>query len=323
MADRRHHVFVEASIAGGFARTTHSLTNVHESFLTRIHTTHHTIMKSTASDQPAVAAPSEKWLAAQQQERLRKTAAEVAAAASFDHPRIVTPEEWLTARLDLLRQEKEFTRQRDAFAARQRAMPWVKVEKHYAFHSPSGTVGLADLFGPHRQLIVQHFMFGPGWGEGCKSCSFMMDHFNPTVPHLAARDVAFAAISHAPLSEILRFKERMGWDVNWVSAHGSDFNFDFHVSFPPEQVEQGLPVTYNYTSQDVPNSELPGISVFAKDAAGAVYHTYSTYGRGVELVMTTYDLLDLVPKGRDEAGLEYGMAWVRYHDRYEANEETD
>jgi predicted dithiol-disulfide oxidoreductase (DUF899 family) len=271
-------------------------------------------MKTPSTDQPAVAAPSNKWLAAQQ-ERPRAIPADVQ-PTSFDHPTIVSPEVWLAARRELLREEKEFTRRCDALAARRRALPWVRVEKDYRFDSPRGRVSLADLFGHHRQLIVQHFMFGPGWEEGCKSCSFMTDHINPTVVHLAARGVSFAAISHAPLAEILPFKRRMGWNINWVSAHGTDFNTDFHVSFSPEDVERGL-VFYNFDMQEVPNEELPGISVFAKDAAGAVYHTYSTYGRGVELVMSTYRLLDVVPKGRDEAELEYGMAWLRYHDRYD------
>ena len=274
-------------------------------------------MKTASIDQPAAAAPSKKWLAAQQEERARSTTTtDAAQPASFENPAVVSREEWLAARQELLREEKELTRRCDAFGARQRALPWVKIEKNYLFDSPRGRVSLADLFGSHCQLIVQHFMFGPGWEEGCKSCSFMMDHIDPTVVHLAARDVAFAAVSHAPLAELLPFKQRMGWNINWVSAQGTDFNADFHVSFSPEDVAPGK-VLYNFTLQEAPNEELPGISVFAKDAAGAVYHTYSTYGRGVELVMTAYRLLDLVPKGRDEAGLENGMAWVRYHDRYD------
>lgn len=234
----------------------------------------------------------------------------------MNSPKIVSPEEWLTARLALLRQEKEYTRLGDQLSADRRELPWVRMTNAYAFESPAGRVSLADLFGGHRQLIVQHFMLGPGWEQGCKSCSFMLDHFNPTVPHLAARDVAFAAISHAPLAEILPFKARMGWDVNWVSSHGTGFNQDFHVSFTEEEIARGG-VPYNYGRMDFPQTEAPGISVFARDDAGAVYHTYSTYGRGVEVVMTTYDLLDLVPKGRDEAGLEYGMEWLRHHDRYD------
>lgn len=230
--------------------------------------------------------------------------------------RTVSPEAWLAARQELLRDEKEFTRLQDKINARRRSLPWVKITKPYTFASPQGRVTLADLFAGRSQLIVQHFMFGPGWEEGCKSCSFMMDHFNPTVVHLAARDVSFAAISQAPLAEILPFQQRMGWDVTWVSSHGTDFNHDYHVSFTPEEMTAGK-VTYNYRLIEPPVEELPGVSVFTRDAAGAVYHTYSTYGRGVEFIMGTYRLLDLVPKGRDEEGLENGMAWVRHHDRYE------
>ena len=230
-------------------------------------------------------------------------------------PKIVPPEQWLAARRELLRQEKEFTRQRDLLTQHRRELPWVKIEKKYSFDSPRGKATLADLFEGRSQLIVQHFMFGPGWEEGCKSCSFMMDHLNPTVPHLKARDVSFATISHAPLAEIMPFKQRMGWDVNWVSSHGTDFNFDFHVSFTEKEMASGR-VEYNYTRQPFPQEEAPGISVLARDAAGAVYHTYSTFGRGVDVAMGTYNLLDLVPKGRDEDGMENGMEWVRHHDRY-------
>jgi predicted dithiol-disulfide oxidoreductase (DUF899 family) len=215
----------------------------------------------------------------------------------------------------LLSEEKEFTRQRDRHNARVRALPWVKLEKNYIFDAPGGRVTLADLFAGRRQLIVQHFMLGTGWEEGCKGCSFMMDHFQPTVVHLAARDVSFAAVSHAPLAEILPFKERMGWNIAWVSSYGTDFNFDFHVSFTPEETARGS-VYYNYGNQPFPHDEAPGISVFARDAAGAIYHTYSTYGRGVEVIMGTYPLLDLVPKGRDEDP-EMPHSWLRHRDRYE------
>jgi predicted dithiol-disulfide oxidoreductase (DUF899 family) len=232
-------------------------------------------------------------------------------------PKVATPAKWLDARLKLLREEKKFTRLGDRLAARRRTLPWVKVTQPYTFAAPGGRVTLADLFGDRRQLIVQHFMFGPGWDQGCKSCSFMMDHFNPTVVHLKARDVAFAAISRAPLKEILPFKKRMGWDVNWVSSHGTTFNQDFQVSFTEEEIARGG-VAYNYGKMDFPQTEAPGISVFTRDEAGTVYHTYSTYGRGVEVVMTTYDLLDLVPKGRDESAMQYGMEWLRHHDRYES-----
>jgi predicted dithiol-disulfide oxidoreductase (DUF899 family) len=240
----------------------------------------------------------------------------MSSTSSPSRPKTTTPVRWLTARRALLRDEKALTRLQDKVAARRRRLPWVKIGKDYALTSPKGRVNLADLFASRSQLIVQHFMLGPGWGEGCKSCSFMMDHFVPTVTHLAARDVSFAAISHAPIAEIQRFKQRMGWDVNWVSAHGTDFNQDFHVSFTEDEIARGK-VFYNYAPREVPVEELPGISVFARDAAGTVYHTYSTYGRGVELIMATYDLLDIVPKGRDEAKLDYGMEWVRHHDRYQ------
>ncbi len=235
---------------------------------------------------------------------------------SAQKPKIVTPKVWLSVRKKLLAEEKKFTRLQDKLNERRRSLPWVKM-KDYTFASSKGRVSLADLFGPHSQLVVQHFMLGPGWEEGCKSCSFMMDHFAPCVPHLAARDVAFAAISQAPLKEIQAFRKRMGWDVNWVSANGGDFNFDFHVSFTDEDMARGV-MEYNYTMMDFPQQEAPGISVFARDASGSVYHTYSTYGRGVEIIMGTYRLLDLVPKGRDEANDEYGMQWLRHHDRYES-----
>jgi predicted dithiol-disulfide oxidoreductase (DUF899 family) len=231
-------------------------------------------------------------------------------------PSVVSPEKWLAARLELLREEKEYTRLGDRLAQRRRTLPWVKMTKPYRFDSPRGKVSLADLFAGRSQLIVQHFMLGPGWEQGCKSCSFMTDHIAPTVVHLKARDVSFAAISHAPLSEILPFKQRMGWDITWVSSHGTGFNQDFHVSFTEEEIERGG-VDYNYGKMDFPQTEAPGISVFARDAAGDVYHTYSTFGRGVEVVMTTYDLLDLVPKGRDEERDDHGMMWVRHHDRYD------
>lgn len=236
--------------------------------------------------------------------------------ATTTQPKTVSPEQWLTSRLALLREEKELTRLRDRITQRRRALPWVKIEKNYRFESPKGRVKLADLFGGHSQLIVYHFMFGPGWEEGCKSCSYVSDHLNPAVVHLAARDVAFAAISHAPLDEITPFKERMGWAFNWVSSQGGDFNRDFHVSFTPEEIANGNKVDYNFGLTEVPIEELPGLSVFARDAAGAVYHTYSTYTRGLDLLIGTYNLLDLVPKGRDEDP-EATMSWVRHHDRYD------
>lgn len=230
-------------------------------------------------------------------------------------PATVSPGAWLTARRELLRREKELTRLQDELSVARRALPRVKLTKDYRFDSEQGTIPLAALFAGRSQLIVQHFMLGPGWEEGCKSCSFMLDHFVATTVHLAARDVSFAVISRAPLAEILRFKRRMGWNVTWVSAHDTDFNQDFQVSFTPEAVASER-VYYNYGFRPFPHEEAPGISVFARDSDGATYHTYSAYGRGVEVVMGTYHLLDLVPQGRDEAGLDYGMEWVRHHDRY-------
>lgn len=233
----------------------------------------------------------------------------------FENPTVVTPEKWLAARRELLREEKEFTKARERLSARRRQLPWVKVQKPYLFESPAGQVTLADLFEDRSQLVVYHFMLGPGWGEGCKSCSYMVDHLAPAVVHLHARDVAFAAISHAPLAEITPFKERMGWAVNWVSSHSNDFNHDYRVSFTPEEIAKGK-VDYNYGMMEFPSEEAPGLSVFAKDAQGDVYHTYSTYSRGLDILIGTYTLLDLVPKGRDEDPAAT-MSWVRYHDRYD------
>jgi len=232
------------------------------------------------------------------------------------HP-VVSPERWLSERKALLDKEKELTRLRDEIARRRRALPWQRVTKDYVFDTPDGPRALADLFEGRRQLVVQHFMLGPGWEAGCQSCSFMADHVDGALPHLAQRDTAFVAVSRAPLPEINRFRQRMGWKFPWVSANRNDFNFDFHVSFRPEDKLDGL-VEYNYRRTAFPRDEAPGISVFWKDDAGQVFHTYSTYGRGVELMMGTYELLDLTPKGRDEDGLEFTMAWVRHHDRYEA-----
>lgn len=234
---------------------------------------------------------------------------------AFANPKIVSPEQWLAARREFLREEKEFTRLREKLAARRRELPWVKVDKAYTFEAPGGRVSLAGLFGRHSQLVVYHFMFGPGWEEGCKSCSYVSDHLAAAVVHLQARDVAFAAVSHAPLAEFAPFKARMGWTFNWVSSHGGDFNHDYHVSFTAGEMAKGK-VYYNYELMEFPVEEAPGLSVFAKDANGDVYHTYSTYGRGLDPLIGTYTVLDLVPKGRDEDP-EVTMGWVRYHDRYE------
>jgi predicted dithiol-disulfide oxidoreductase (DUF899 family) len=236
--------------------------------------------------------------------------------------RIVSQEEWLAARKELLKKEKEATRLLDQLSAERRKLPWVSVKKNYVFDAPGGQVKLADLFNGRSQLFVQHFMFGPDWQEGCPSCSFMADHIDATLPHLAARDVTVVAVSRAPLAKIEAFKKRMGWRFNWVSAYANDFNADFHVSFTKEELAQGK-VNYNYTVQEFPSAEAPGLSFFYRDADGGVFHTYSTFGRGVELVMGTYKILDLAPKGRDEDHLDFDMGWVRYHDRYASNEFAD
>jgi predicted dithiol-disulfide oxidoreductase (DUF899 family) len=230
-------------------------------------------------------------------------------------PEVVSRAEWLEARKQLLLKEKSYTRQGDALAAERRNLPWVRVERDYVFEGPGGNQSLADLFDGRSQLIVQHFMFGPGWKEGCPSCSYMADHVGGALVHLAHRDVTFVAVSRAPLTEIEAFKKRMGWGFKWVSSFGNDFNFDYGVSFTKQEMAKGK-VNYNYKMQNFPSEEAPGLSVFYRNDAGDVFHTYSTYGRGVEVMMGTYRLLDLVSKGRDEAGLPDTMAWVRHHDKY-------
>lgn len=235
---------------------------------------------------------------------------------TIENPKIVSQEEWLAARKKLLAKERQLTHERDAIAAERRRLPWVKVEKDYVFDSPAGKKTLTDLFDGKSQLIIYHFMFGPDWKEGCPSCSFNMDHIGGALVHLAQRDVSFAAVSRAPSSKIEEFKKRMGWRFAWVSSFGTDFNYDFHVSFTPEEVARGK-VNYNFDLVEFPSAEAPGISVFYRDKNGTVFHTYSAYARGTENVLNTYNYLDFVPKGRDEEGLYFPMAWVRHHDRYE------
>lgn len=239
------------------------------------------------------------------------------AAPVTESHRIVSRDQWLAERRTLLAREKELTHLRDQIAGERRALPWVRVDKNYVFDTPAGRRTLADLFEGRRQLLVQHFMFGPGWEQGCPSCSFMADHNDGMTVHLAHRDVTFVAISRAPLPEIERFRERMGWQFAWVSSAGSDFNYDFGVSFTPEEVAKGE-LQYNYGKWPFAYEEWPGVSAFFKDEADAVLHTYSTYGRGVEVMMGTYNMLDLTPKGRDERNVEYKMEWVRHHDCYES-----
>ena len=229
--------------------------------------------------------------------------------------KVVSRENWLKARKALLVKEKKFTRERDRVAQARRDLPWVKVEKDYLFEGPEGRETLARLFGKKSQLVVYHFMFAPGWGAGCPHCSFWADHYGSMLPHLGARDVSFVVISRAPWSEIKPFKKRMGWNFKWVSSNRNDFNYDFHVSFTPQDIKRKA-VFYNYVTGDMPMTDREGISVFYKDKKGDIFHTYSTFARGIDAVNPTYQFLDLVPKGRDEHGR--GQFWVRYHDKYKS-----
>lgn len=238
---------------------------------------------------------------------------------------VVSKDEWVEARKRFLAKEKEFTRVRDQLSAERRTLPWMRIDKEYTFDGPNGRETLAQLFGDRSQLVVYHFMFAPEWDVGCKSCSFWADNFNGITAHLRQRDVAFAAISRAPLAKLQAFAQRLGWTFKWVSSQGSDFNYDFEVSFQPDAVARG-DATYNFAKlsafssggsalKHVP-SDLPGISVLAKDETGAIFRTYSTYGRGLDMMNTAYHYLDLVPKGRDEAG-QPTMAWVKLRDLYD------
>src|SRR3954451_23339370 len=229
--------------------------------------------------------------------------------------RVVSRDEWVAERKTLLAHEKELTRFGDQIARERRALPWVRIDKTYTFDTPLGRRTLGDLFDGHRQLVVQHFMLAPGWEQGCKNCSYMADHTDGATVHLAQRDVSFVAVSRAPLSEIERFRQRMGWKFRWVSSQDNDFNRDFHVSFTADEMANGK-ADYNFGGTPA-GEEMPGVSAFWKHAAGEVFHTYSTYGRGVEVMMHTYRLLDLTPKRRDEDGLGFTMEWERYHDGYE------
>jgi len=238
-------------------------------------------------------------------------------------PEIVTRKEWLNKRKKLLNEEKELTRLRDRLNAKRRRLPMVRVGKEYEFDTPDGKKTLAELFDGRSQLIVRHFMFGPDWDEGCHGCSFASDHVDGALPHLTHRDVTYVAVSRAPISKIGPFKKRMGWRFPWVSSHGSDFNFDFHVSFTKEDIESGL-INYNYKKQEAHSSEMGGISVFYKDENGKVFHTYSTFARGDEMLDGTLMYLDLTPLGRQEyweqpAGRanSKASAWWRHHDKYE------
>ena len=234
----------------------------------------------------------------------------------MEQHKIVGGAEWLDARRQFLQKEKEFTRARDALSAARRALPWERVERDYAFETSRGRKSLADLFDGRSQLVVYHFMLDPDWDEGCKSCSFWADNFNGIEVHLKHRDVTLIAVSRAPIAKIDAYKRRMGWTFPWVSSFGSDFNFDYQVSFRSEEIASGKGY-YNYQQTKNSMSELPGISVFVRDDTGAVFHTYSCYARGLDMLNGAYHYLDLTPKGRDEAGLPFTMSWLRRHDQYE------
>lgn len=229
-------------------------------------------------------------------------------------PSVVSPEEWLEARKDLLVKEKEFTRLRDQLSQQRRSLPWVKIEKDYVFEGADGQQSLSDIFADKSQLIIYHFMFGPDWEEGCPSCSFWADNFDGIDIHLAHRDITFLAISRAEYKKLEAYKQRMGWSFNWLSSLHSDFNYDFSVSFTPEEKEKNE-TFYNYRKLPYFLDELVGVSVFYKNEQGDIYHTYSTYSRGVDILNGAYNYIDLSPKGRDE---ESGMSsWLRRHDQYE------
>jgi predicted dithiol-disulfide oxidoreductase (DUF899 family) len=239
------------------------------------------------------------------------------ATSTVEHSKIVSRAEWLAARREHLKREKELTRAYDELARQRRELPWMKVEKNYVFDGPNGRETLADLFGGRSQLIVKHFMFGPGWKEGCVGCSFGSDHAEGAFVHLKNHDVAYVAISRAPWPEIEPFKKRMGWHFNWVSSYANDFNYDYHVSFTKEDAAKGK-VLYNHEMNDVPGEEVSGLSVFYKDASGNIFHTYSCYARGDEKAVGAYMLLDMTPKGRNETVNGNLTDWVRHHDKYGA-----
>jgi predicted dithiol-disulfide oxidoreductase (DUF899 family) len=226
---------------------------------------------------------------------------------------VVPKDEWIAARKRLLAKEKEFTRLRDDLSRERRELPWERVEKEYRFETATGQKTLAELFDGRHQLVVYHFMFAPDWETGCKSCSFWADNFNGIVAHLAQRDVSFAAVSRAPWKKLNAFAQRLGWQFQWVSSGANDFNFDYHVSFTERQIEGE--VDYNYGKRKFPATDAPGVSVFVREG-GNVFHTYSSFGRGIDMLNTAYHYLDLVPKGRDEQGLASPMAWVKLHDQY-------
>jgi predicted dithiol-disulfide oxidoreductase (DUF899 family) len=229
--------------------------------------------------------------------------------------KIVTHDQWLAARKAFLAKEREFTHLRDELSRQRRELPLERVEKQYVFEGPDGKESLADLFAGRSQLVIYHFMFGPSWKEGCPSCSYLADGFDGAIPHLAARDTTFLVVSRAPFAEIEAFKKRMGWNFKWVSSFGSDFNYDYQVSQSKEETGKDK-VYYNYEMTEFPSEERPGLSVFY-DNGGQVLHSYSSYARGLDILLLTYNILDFTPQGRDENGLSFPMAWVRHHDKYD------
>ncbi|MBS1850413.1 MAG: DUF899 domain-containing protein [Acidobacteria bacterium] len=244
-------------------------------------------------------------------------------ASILDRPKIASRAEWLLARKALLAKEKELTRARDEVSRQLRELPWVPVEKNYVFDGTGGKPTLSDLFAGRSQLIIYHFMFGPGWKEGCVGCSFLADHLAGVLTHLEHHDVSLVVVSRAPLAEIAPFKQRMGWTFPWVSSFGSDFNYDYHVSYTKEELARGK-VYHNFEMNESPSEELSGISVFYKDAQERIFHTYSSYARGGDILLGTYNYLDLTPKGRNENGPRHNLTdWVRHHDRYQAGGYVD
>jgi predicted dithiol-disulfide oxidoreductase (DUF899 family) len=237
-------------------------------------------------------------------------------SSTIQNPRVVSHEQWLNERVALMAKEKEFTRLRDELSRQRRELPWEKVTKSYVFDGPRGKETLAKLFEGRSQLVVYHFMFAPEWEEGCPGCSFWADNFNGIDIHLAHRDITFLAVSRAPLAKLEGYKKRMGWSFKWVSSGESDFNYDFGVSFDPESAKSGT-ASYNYGTGVKVGEEMPGVSVFIKDQKGDIYHSYSAYSRGIDLLNGAYNYIDLAPKGRDEDGLPSPYAWWRRHDQYE------
>jgi predicted dithiol-disulfide oxidoreductase (DUF899 family) len=233
----------------------------------------------------------------------------------LDNHKIVSQSEWMEARKDLLTKEKEFTILRDQLNQKRRDLPWVQVDKEYVFDGPTGKQTLSELFDGRSQLIVYHFMYDPSWNAGCPSCSFWADNFDGICIHLNQRDVTMIAVSRAPYNKIDAYKKRMGWKFKWVSSYNTDFNYDYHISFTSKELDKNK-AFYNYIPQVNPGTEREGVSIFYKNSSGKIFHTYSTYARGIDILNTTYNYLDLVPKGRDEIGHEFPQYWVCRHDEY-------